>query len=398
MRIGVLAHQVLATVHYTAITLPRRSRSALVLLLGMAGITAVHVVIFSVADGIRTALTAGTDDDVAIFVQDGSLLELDSRVPREAVDILSNLPQISRRDARPLASPEVVAVISRDRPDGGGSASVLLRGVTDAAFGVRGNIDIVRGRSFRFGHDEAVAGISAGAVFSGLEIGDVLTFGDRDLRITGLFASRGGNAESEIWTSATIVREVFALGPTYNSLRVHLRDARLLWDIEGETISDPRLSVSVKRESDFYREQSRVMTLFVDGFGWFVVALMGGAVGFVTLNTAFGAVAGRRREIGTLRALGYGRLAIVSGLLAEVALLTAIGSGLGAIVAYLAFDGLQTSTLNLTSLTQLVFSFRVSLPTILSAAAVSTALGIVAGTGPAISAVRRAPFLAIRGV
>lgn len=397
MRIGILARQVWATVHYAAVTLPRRSRSALVLIAGMAGITAVYVAIFAIADGIRTALTAGTDDDVAIFVQDGSLFELNSRLSREAVATLSSLPQIARHEERPLASPEVVAVIGQDRLDGIGSASLLLRGVTAAAFEMRGSLDIVRGRTFRFGHDEAIAGISASAVFADLEIGDVLTFGDRDLQIVGLYASRGGHAESEVWTSATVVRDVFALGPTYNSLRVRLRDADLLWDLEGEIISDPRLSVSVKRESSFYREQSQVMTLFVEGFGWFVVALMGGAVGFVTLNTAFGAVAGRRREIGTLRSLGYGRVAIVSGLLAEVGLLTSLGSGLGAVVAYLAFDGLQASTLNLTSLTQLVFSFRVSHQTVVWAIAIATALGIVAGAGPAVSAVRQPPFLATRG-
>ena len=85
MRIGILARQVWATVHYAAVTLPRRSRSALVLIAGMAGITAVYVAIFAIADGIRTALTAGTNDDVAIFVQDGSLFELNSRLSRPVV-------------------------------------------------------------------------------------------------------------------------------------------------------------------------------------------------------------------------------------------------------------------------------------------------------------------------
>lgn len=397
MRFGLLLRQLLAVVHYTVVTLPRRARSALVLLAGMAGITAVQVALFSIADGIRTALTAGTDDRVAIVVQEGSFLELDSRLNRETIGLLSNLPQIETRDSRPVASPEVVAVVHRDRREGNRSGALLLRGVTDFAFGTRPGAEMVRGRRFRRGPDEAIVGESANRLFADLEIGDTLSLGNRGLEIVGVFSARGGSAESEIWTADSVVREVFALGPAYHSLRLRLRDPDLLWDLEGEVISDPRLGVTVRRESDFYREQSQVMTLFVEGFGWFVVALMAGAVGFVTLNTAFGAVAARRREIGALRALGYCRLAIFGGFLAEVAILAAVGAGLGALLAYAAFHGLRTSTLNLTSLSQLVFSFRVGAGTVLSAVAITTAVGLLAGAVPALGAVRQPPFLAVRG-
>lgn len=397
MRLGRLLRQVLAVIHYTVLTLPRRARSALVLLAGMAGVTAVQVALFSIADGIRTALTAGTDDRIAIIVQEGSFLELDSRLNRETIGLLSNLPQVETRESHPLASPEVVAVVSRDRREGNRSGALLLRGVTDSAFATRTGMALVRGRRFRGGHDEAIVGSSAKHLFAALEIGDTLSLGNRDLEIVGEFTSRGGSAESEIWTADAVVREVFALGPAYHSLRVRLQDPDRLWDLEGETISDPRLSVTVRRESDYYREQSQVMTLFVEGFGWFVVALMAGAVGFVTLNTGFGAVAARRREIGALRALGYCRLAVFSGFLAEMAILAAVGAGLGALAAYASFHGLRTSTLNLTSLSQLVFSFRVGAGTALSAVAVTTTIGILAGAIPALGAVRQPPFLAVRG-
>ena len=397
MRFGILLRQVLAVVHYTVVTLPRRARSAFVLLAGMAGITAVQVGLFSIADGIRTALTAGTDDRVAVIVQDGSFLELDSRLDRETIGLLSNLPQVDLRDSRPVASPEVVAVVSRERREGNRSGALLLRGVTDFAFETRPGVEMVRGRRFRDGHDEAIVGTSANRLFADLDLGETLSLGNRDLEIVGAFSSGGGSAESEIWTSGAVLREVFALGPAHHSLRVRLRDPDLLWDLEGETISDPRLGVIVRRESDFYREQSQVMTLFVEGFGWFVVALMAGAVGFVTLNTAFGAVAARRREIGALRALGYCRLAIFGGFLTEMAILAAVGASLGALVAYAAFDGLRTSTLNLTSLSQLVFSFRVGPGTAVVAVAVTTGIGVLAGAIPALSAVRRPPFLLVRG-
>ncbi len=164
---------------------------------------------------------------------------------------------------------------------------------------------------------------------------------------------------------------------------------------QGEVIA-ARLGVNVKRESDFRETQARVMQGFVAGFGWVTVVLMSGAIGFIVLNTMFGIVRARRREIGVLRALGFGRLAVVIGVMAEAILLAVIGSAVGSAAAWLWFDGVHTSTLNVTALTQLGFSLLVDGETVFRAAAVAVVIGAAGGLPPAVGAARESPASLLR--
>ena len=73
----------------------------------------------------------------------------------------------------------------------------------------------------------------------------------------------------------------------------------------------------------------------------FATALLiaaGGVVG--GLNTTYAAFASRVREIGTLRTLGYSRVAIVNTLVEESVLTSSIGGVLAAIIAWSLLDGL----------------------------------------------------------
>ncbi|MGE4191619.1 MAG: FtsX-like permease family protein, partial [Thermoanaerobaculia bacterium] len=51
--------------------------------------------------------------------------------------------------------------------------------------------------------------------------------------------------------------------------------------------------------------------------------------------------ASRTREIATLRALGFGSAAVVVSVLAEEILLALVGGAIGAVGAWLAFDGFR---------------------------------------------------------
>lgn len=396
MRFWLLARQVAATALYCLSTIRQRRRSAVVLVLGMAGATVAHVGVFSVAEGLRAALVSGADDRVAVVLQEGAMTELDSRLPREAVGVIAGLPQVEQPGGRALVSGENVAVVSLPRHSGGALENVLLRGVTDAGFEVRGRVEVHTGRRFRSGRYEAIVGSRARETYGGLEPGSDLRLAGRSLRIVGVFSAGGHSEESEIWTSATAVREAFGYGSSYQAIRVRLTEAEALWDFEGETLADRRLRVAVERETEFYRNQAEIMTLFVEGFGWLVVVLMGGAVSVVTFNTTFGAISRRRREIGALRALGFGRFAVLAAFLAEAGTLAAAGAALGAVVSGAVLDGFRTSTLNFSSLSQLVFTFEVGGGTVIQALLLAVGISLLGGVAPAISAARTPIRLAVQ--
>ena len=84
-----------------------------------------------------------------------------------------------------------------------------------------------------------------------------------------------------------------------------------------------------------------------------------GAV-FGAVITMYTAVASRTREIATLRALGFGSVPVVFSVLAEAILLGCIGGIIGGAIAWLAFDGYQTATMNFQSFSQIAFSFAVT--------------------------------------
>src|SRR5437016_13583236 len=81
--------------------------------------------------------------------------------------------------------------------------------------------------------------------------------------------------------------------------------------------------------------------------------------------TMYAAVAYRTREIGTLRALGFSRVRIVSAFLVESMALALIGGAIGCILA-LPVHGISTGALNMTSFTELAFKFRIT-PALLGA-------------------------------
>ena len=387
-RIGI---EICTVFGYSLNTIRFRPWSALVLVGTMAGAGAVSVTIFAVGDGIRSALTQDGSGDVAVLLSAGARLEMESRLERNVTMQLTTLTDGSGAGSRVIgaSSPEVVAVISQVRKGSDQAANLALRGVTAAAFPLRDGFRIESGRSLVLGTDEAIVGYGATQTFRGLDVGAVVPLGQRRLTVVGVFSAGGGPAESEIWTSASRVQSIFGMGSAVHSVRLRLRSPDDFWDLEGDTLAMPGIGVTVKREAEFMETQARIMETFVRGFGWVTVAIMGAVTALIIMNTMFGAVAARYREVGTLRALGFGRTAVAISVAGEAGVLAALGSIAGSLVAWVLFDGVYASTMNVASLSQVAFAFEVSAETVRRAAVSAILLGSFGGLVPAVHAVRR---------
>jgi putative ABC transport system permease protein len=111
----------------------------------------------------------------------------------------------------------------------------------------------------------------------------------------------------------------------------------------------------------------------------------------------YAAVAYRTREIGTLRALGFSRLRIVTAFLAESVALALVGGVVGCIIA-LPVHGLSTGAMNMTSFSELAFKFRIT-PALLAAGLLfSAVMGAVGGLLPAVRAARIPVARALREI
>jgi len=109
---------------------------------------------------------------------------------------------------------------------------------------------------------------------------------------------------------------------------------------------------------------------------------------FGALNTMYGAVSSRTREISTLRALGFGSGPVVVSVLVESVVLSLIGGIVGAAIAWIAFDGYQASTLNWATFSQVTFAFAVTPALLVQAIIWSVVLGLLGGVFPAVRAAR----------
>jgi putative ABC transport system permease protein len=369
-------------------TLPERRGSACAAAVGIAGVVTVLVGVLSIAEGFRRAMTVSGAPDVALVLRSGADAEMTSGLSREDTRIIADAPGLARDGAGPLASPELFVIINLPKRSTGTDANVPLRGVSPAAFPVRGNLRLVAGRSFEPGRNELVVGAGAARQFAGLDLGRMLRVGQNEWTVVGIFTAGGGVAESEIWTDAAVLQPAYHRGDTYQAVYARLSTPGDFATFRDTLTTNPRLNVKVVRQADFYAEQSTAVTGFIRGLGVVIAGLMALGALFGALNTMYSSVSARTREIATLRALGFGSSPVVVSVLLESLALALAGGAVGAALAYFAFDGFTTSTINWQTFSQVAFAFRVS-PQLLGRAIVWAAMiGVLGGLFPAIHAAR----------
>jgi putative ABC transport system permease protein len=253
---------------------------------------------------------------------------------------------------------------------------------------VRDEVSIIEGRMFRFGTNEVIVGRAASGQFVGLTVGQTIVSGQNRWQVTGIFEADGGVSETEIWVDARVLQGAYNRGNTYQSVLARLDSIDAFTAFRDWLSSNPQLNVAVRRENEYYAGQSQAMTTLIRTIGFGIAALMGIGAVFGAILTMYTAVATRAREIATLRALGFNTGAVLISVLGESMVLGAIGGAIGGLVAYVAFNGYQTSTINFQTFSQVAFAFRVTPQLLVSGLVYALAMGLVGGLFPAIRAAR----------
>ena len=377
-------------------TIVERRGASLATVVGVAGVVIVFVAVFSIAEGVRHALTSNATSDTAIVLRSGSDSEMMSGLERDDTRIIAEAPGVRRSAAGPVASAELYVIVDVPKRSTGTDANVPLRGVQPAAFEVRDEVRMVEGRRFEPGRNEVVVGRAAASQFKGLDLGNRLRWGQNEWTVVGIFSANGGLAESEIWCDAGVLQPAYRRGSSFQSVCAKLESPAAFQKFKDSLTSDPRLDVKVVEESEYYASQSEALVGLIRALGIVITVLMGVGAIFGALNTMYAAVATRTREIATLRALGFRGGPVILSVLTESLLLALVGGVFGAAVAYLAFNGFQTSTLNWSTFSQLSFSFTVT-PLLLAWGLASAVLmGSIGGLFPAIRAARLPVATALR--
>ncbi len=372
----------------------RRTTTAMTAL-GIGLTVAVLVASFALVDGLRLALEASGHPLNVLVTRKGSESELASNFERRVFDDLKFKAGIARNSAgEPLASLEVVTVISLASEEFPEGANVNVRGVTPIGVEIRGDARLTEGRWFTPGRREATVGSSIARRYPEARLGRKIRFGRGEWEVVGVFHSEQMARNSEILVDLNQVAADFGRESVLSSALVRATDPVALQALINGLEADTRLNVLARSEKDYYAQQTSSGDL-IRYLGTVVAAIMAVGSCFGAMNTMYAAVARRSKEIGTLRVLGFSRVAILSSFLIESLLLAALGGALG-ILLVLPLHGLSTGIGSFVTFSEIAFQLNITPRTMAAAFLFALAMGAAGGLLPAYQASRKEILTALR--
>ncbi|MBI5092392.1 MAG: ABC transporter permease [Candidatus Hydrogenedentes bacterium] len=358
-------------------------------------VVATFVIVMSLAQGIDRALTTTGNPLNVIIMRSGAQADSQSEISMEQYQLARNIPGVASADnGEPLAAPEIITLINKPRRDGR-TANIMIRGVHANAFRLRPAVRLVDGRMMRPGLREMIVARPVSDRYQGLRLGDHPRLGRGEFTVVGIFDAQGTAYNSEIWADGREVMQEFDR-VNYSTVVVRARDRDAVSAIRNYVDQDKRLKLIAKDEVEYYQQQTKTAKP-VKAFAAFLAMTMAIGACFAGMNTMYGNVANRVREIGTLRIMGFSPRAILVSFLIESVCLALLGGALGCVLA-LPINGLATGTTNFDSFSEIVFLFSITPQLMLKGMLFAAAMGAAGGLPPAWSASKQPVLSALRSV
>ena len=369
-------------------TIPQRLGSSGVAIVGIAGVVIVLVSVLSIAQGFAAAMEQTGSESRALVMRSGADSEMTSGLGATEVDLIKQAPGLRRDGQTAIASAELYVIIDIPKIGTDSPANVPMRGVQPQATAVRDEFSIIEGRMFRFGTNEVVVGRGAMVNFQGLTLGSTIVSGQNKWEVVGIFETDGSVAETEIWCDSRVLQSVYRRGNSYQTVLAQLDSSESFDRFHDALTTNPQVNVQVRRETEYYAQQSRQLSSLIRTIGFGIAALMGIGAVFGAILTMYTAVSTRSREIATLRALGFNTTSVLVSVISESLALAAIGGAIGGVLAFGAFNGYQTSTMNFSTFSQVAFAFQVTPQLLGMGLTYALAMGLIGGLFPALRAAR----------
>ncbi len=369
---------------YNLRSLWQRKLSSFSTAAAIALVVGIFVVVLSLAQGLSQAFVSSGRADQAIVLRPNARFELNSSIERDRMRILKVHPLLKRDENGPMASAEVVVVKLFPMADGS-DTNVTVRGLETEGIIMRPQVRLLQGRWFRPGLSEVVVPRKMQGRFQGMELGRSLRMGGRDWEIVGTFDAGGASYESEVWSDANDVMQAFRR-ESYSSMLARLDNPQRLEAFAEAVDGDKRLKLEVVGETAYFKELTKAGDP-IKILGNLITLILTGAAIFAAMNTMYAAVAGRTKEIGTLRALGFRQREILASFQWESIFLCVTGGIVGSGLALFA-NGIQTGTTSFETFSDVSFAFTITPGLLAQGVAFSLVMGLLGGFLPAWRASR----------
>jgi putative ABC transport system permease protein len=316
--------------------LPKRWGSALIACIAIACVVLVLVAILAVSESFERLMVAGTFPSTVLILRHDARLENGSTLDRSSVELITGYAKTQVSESP--VSPELMRTVRAKRPRNGDFVDIEMRGVTPDAIAFRRGFKIVQGRMFQDGRGEIIVGKAAQDQFSGLTLGSTIRLVDTDWRIVGVFEASGSASESEVWTGLGDLQTMTHQEGVVDSIRMRVATESARVAMQRYFGENPITDDFVQSESQYYDRTVSQLTNVMRKFGIPVLLIMVWGAVFVSLNTMYGSVTARGKDLSTLRAIGFRTAPLVQSLVIESIVLAVIGGLIGVAVAALALS------------------------------------------------------------
>ena len=383
-------------ISYNLRNLVVRKTNTIMTALGVGLTVAVLLADLALVNGLRQAFSSTGDPRNVLVFRKGATSELNSGATRQQFQDIKFKPGLARNDKNePLASLEIVTIVSLKSSDTGNNSNITVRGMAPIGLELR-PVKIVEGRWFQPGQREIVVGAGTAKRFPDTRIGKQLKFGKGMWTVVGTFDAAGSASNSEIWADLNQVASDNNRENGLSSVLVRAVDAATVPALVNSFNDDIKLNMVARTEREYYEAQT-VSGAPIQYLGILVSIIMAVGSSFAAMNTMYASVARRAKEIGTLRVLGFSKGTILISFLLESLLLSGIGGLLGCILV-LPLNNITTGIGSFTSFSEISFNFRVS-PEIMAGGVIfALFIGALGGFFPARSAANKEILTALREI
>jgi putative ABC transport system permease protein len=411
-------------VQYNLRNLVERKGTTLMTAVGIALTVAVLVTSIAMTNGMNSVFAESGNPRQVIVLRKGTDSELNSQIKEDWYQVIRQTPGIAAGpDGEPMVSPEAQTVVNLPSVDNPNGMNVTVRGLLPVGRKMREGAALTSGRWNEAGQREVVVGAGIAARYPAARVGQKLKFGRGTWDVVGEFRDGESAANSEIWADLNQLRGDFEREGGCNSVLVRLTDAEAAKSLEvmraerekqksgadskeheppppgtfmAAVENDQRLGVSTFGEREYYQQLTKTSNgVVLQYIGRFVAVVMAIGAGFAASNTMYAAVSRRSREIATLRAIGFGRGAILRSFLLESVFLALIGAVIGILIA-LPVNNVSAGIGNWQTFSETAFKFKINGWAILWGLVFATVIGALGGLLPAWSASRKNVVTAMR--
>lgn len=362
-------------------TIPDRRGMTSATFFSIAIVVSVLLVFLALGNGFRTTLLNTGSSTTAMILKNGASSELNSSLSQNDIGIIESI-LLQNHSLKPDSIyHDAFMIVDTEAENSSRSVNVAMRGVQPHRFN-GSDLNITQGRLFRPGENEIIIGTAIQSKLTGAAVGEVITLGNHQWLIAGIFEAGGSVYESEILADITTLQNFYRRTGIIQAIRFPLISDQDLLTVKLMADRDQRLDIKVITEAQYYQEQSRAISNFIFYLGWPISIVMALGALSSALSTMHNSVAQKKRDIATLRAIGFTGSAVFWGTLLESLLLALLAGVFGGLVSYLAFDGITTMTRG-GNFSQVVFALNFSFHAIYQGVFLALCIGLLGGVVPA---------------